>query len=156
MSSSPADWEQQEAGPKRWAPFLREREPRSAQSQSHEAWTSFPTMGQGALPFPWAPLPSQTQPRLQHTVNVCTRSLSVTPHEGPQETVRRNEESLVERSVCCPVRRRWQLWDPVPVYPKAPASCTPDSFLHSGLMLLYLAEAGSTWASGWEAIPPLA
>lgn len=111
------------------APFLRERA-KKCTSQSHEAWTSFPTMGQGALPFPWAPLPRQTQPRLQHTVNVCTHSLSVTPQEGPQETVRRNEGSLVERSVCYPGQGRRQLWDPVPVYPRLQpgalltASCT--------------------------------
>lgn len=82
------------------------REPRSAQSQSHEAWPSFPPprRARGALPFSWAPLPSQTQPGLQHTVNVCTRSLSVTPGRGPQKTVRRNEGGLVGRSVCCPVQ----------------------------------------------------
>lgn len=63
-----------------------------------------PRRARGALPFSWAPLPSQTQPGLQHTVNVCTRSLSVTPGRGPQKTVRRNEGGLVGRSVCCPVQ----------------------------------------------------
>lgn len=136
-SSSSAGWEQREAEQKRWAPFPRERA-KKCKSQSQEAWTSFPTTGQGALPFPWAPLPSQTQPGLQHTVNVCTHSLSVTPHEGPQKTVRRNKGGLAGRSVCllsctgggsssgtlCLSTQRLQ------------ASCTPDSFLHSGLMLL--------------------
>lgn len=82
-------------------------------------------MGQGALPFPWAPLPSQTQPRFQHTVNVCTHSLSVTPHEGPQETVRRNEGSLVERSVCYPVQGEAAALGPCACLPKG------SSQLHS-------------------------
>lgn len=119
-----------------------EREPRSAQAQSHEARTSFPLDRPGGLTFfPWAPLPSQTQPRLQHTCIVGTPSLSVARPEGSQK-VRRNEEGrLVVSSVCHPVQgvdmaRQWQLWDPVPVHVKAPASCTPDCSLHLGLMLL--------------------
>lgn len=66
---------------------------------------------------------------------------------------------LVVRSVCCPAQgvdlaRERRLWDPVPVHPKPPAHCTPDGTLRLGLMLLCpaaAAEAGSAWASSWEA-----
>lgn len=81
-------------------------------------------MGQGALPFPWALLPRQNPARTP-AHNVCTRSLSVTPHESPQKTVRRNEGGLAGRSVCCPVQGEAAALGPCACPPKG------SSQLHS-------------------------
>lgn len=67
--------------------------PRPLQSQSREAWTSFPTMGWGLLllslvctaqPNPaWSPAHTE----LMFAPSPCLSP----PHEGPQNRVRRNE-----------------------------------------------------------------
>lgn len=100
-------------------------------------------MGQGALPFFPGPhcLAKPSRDSSTQSLIALLPCLSPARPEGSQK-VRRNEEGhLVVRSVCYPVQgvdlaRKWQLWDPVPVHPKAPAGCTPDGSLHLGLMLL--------------------
>lgn len=112
-----------------------EREPSCAQSQSREAWTSLPTWARGPYLFPG--LHCLAKPSLDSSTlsGVCTLFPSVSPHEGPQKTMRRNE-GVLSGEVCLlshyrevDLARQWQLWDPVPVHPKAPAHCTPDSSL---------------------------
>lgn len=76
-----------------------ERGPRCAQSQSREAWASLPTWARGPYLFPG--FHCLAKPSLDSSTqsNVCTLFLSVSPHEGPQKTVRRNE-GVLRGEVC--------------------------------------------------------
>lgn len=71
-----------------------EREPRCAQSQSHEAWTSLPTWARGLHLFPGHHCLAKPSLDSGTQSTFAPSFLSVFPHEGPQKRVKRSEGAL--------------------------------------------------------------
>lgn len=109
--------------------------PGPLQSQSREAWTSFPTMGRGLLLLS---LVRTAQPSPAHTELKFAPSPCLSPpHEGPQNQVRRNEgcAKWLDYHLSCTVGGMR------PGRDSSGTLCPPAQALHS------LRTAPCTWAS---------